>query len=209
MFRKFTLSALLTICSFVIGKYSFATIYVYDGITPLPNPLSLGNGDSLFVATGTYTGSITSFSTGAKITVSDMAIFSPTVFPNTNGNSAQGTMYIYGTFSFSSPFQSNTGFQIINYGVVSLDTVTMRGSGQIWTNNYGAIMNFSRGVLVNSTGGGNTINNYGTLNFSKTLVMTSNAQINNYKNIFVGGEFTVNGGTLENRGRIQTTGTEF
>jgi len=93
-----------------------------------------------------------------------------------------------------------------NYGVVSLDTVTMRGSGQIWTNNFGAVMNFSRGVLVNSTGGGNTFINYGTLNFSKTLEMTSNAQIYNYKTINVGGEFTVNGGTLENRGKLETTG---
>jgi len=206
MFRKLTLSLILTVSAFLIGKFSFATTYVYDGINPLPNPLDLNNGDSLFVATGTYTGSISGFASGAKITVSDMAIFSPTVFPNTNGNSALGTMYVYGTFSFSSPFLSNTGFKLNNYGVVSLDTVTMRGSGQIWTNNFGAVMNFSRGVLVNSTGGGNTFINYGTLNFSKTLEMTSNAQIYNYKNINVGGEFTVSGGTLENRGKLETTG---
>ncbi|HEX6168270.1 MAG TPA: T9SS type A sorting domain-containing protein [Chitinophagaceae bacterium] len=207
MFRKSTLSFILTVFAFAVGKFSFATTYVYDGITPLPNPLALNSGDSLFVATGTYSGNISSFVAGAKITVSDMAIFQPATFPNTNGNSARGTMWVYGTFTFNTTFVSNTLFTLHNYGVVTLGSTTMRGNNQTWTNYYGATINFTSNVVMNGDfGNNNVLNNYGTVNASTNFQMNNGSAFNNYKNFMVAGDFLANGGVLTNEGKLEVVG---
>ena len=207
MFRKLTVSLILTVCAFAVSKISFATTYVYDGINPLPNPLALNSGDSLFVATGTYTGNISSFPSGAKITVSDMAIFQPSNFPNTNGNSARGTMWVYGTFTYNTTFVSNTGFTLHNYGVVTIGNTTMRGNNQTWNNYYGATINFTSSVVMNGDFGNNNIlNNYGTVNASASFQMNSGSAFNNYKNFNVTGDFLANGGMLMNVGKLEVVG---
>ena len=207
MFRKLTVSLILTVCAFAVSKISFATTYVYDGINPLPNPLALNSGDSLFVATGTYTGNISSFPSGAKITVSDMAIFQPSNFPNTNGNSARGTMWVYGTFTYNTTFVSNTGFTLHNYGIVTIGNTTMRGNNQTWNNYYGATINFTSSVVMNGDFGNNNIlNNYGTVNASASFQMNSGSAFNNYKNFNVTGDFLANGGMLMNVGKLEVVG---
>ena len=207
MFRKLTVSLILTVCAFAVSKISFATTYVYDGINPLPNPLALNSGDSLFVATGTYTGNISSFPSGAKITVSDMAIFQPSNFPNTNGNSARGTMWVYGTFTYNTTFVSNTGFTLNNYGVVTIGNTTMRGNNQTWNNYYGATINFTSSVVMNGDFGNNNIlNNYGTVNAGASFQMNSGSAFNNYKNFNVTGDFLANGGMLMNVGKLEVVG---
>jgi len=207
MFRKLTVSLILTVCAFAVSKISFATTYVYDGINPLPNPLALNSGDSLFIATGTYTGNISSFPSGAKITVSDMAIFQPSNFPNTNGNSARGTMWVYGTFTYNTTFVSNTGFTLHNYGIVTIGNTTMRGNNQTWNNYYGATINFTSSVVMNGDFGNNNIlNNYGTVNSSASFQMNSGSAFNNYKNFNVTGDFLANGGMLMNVGKLEVVG---
>jgi hypothetical protein len=207
MFRKLTVSLILTVCAFAVSKISFATTYVYDGINPLPNPLALNSGDSLFIATGTYTGNISSFPSGAKITVSDMAIFQPSNFPNTNGNSARGTMWVYGTFTYNTTFVSNTGFTLHNYGIVTIGNTTMRGNNQTWNNYYGATINFTSSVVMNGDFGNNNIlNNYGTVNASASFQMNSGSAFNNYKNFNVTGDFLANGGMLMNVGKLEVVG---
>jgi len=207
MFRKLTVSLILTVCAFAVSKISFATTYVYDGINPLPNPLALNSGDSLFVATGTYTGNISSFPSGAKITVSDMAIFQPSNFPNTNGNSARGTMWVYGTFTYNTTFVSNTGFTLHNYGIVTIGNTTMRGNNQTWNNYYGATINFTSSVVMNGDFGNNNIlNNYGTVNAGASFQMNSGSAFNNYKNFNVTGDFLANGGMLMNVGKLEVVG---
>ena len=207
MFRKLTVSLILTVCAFAVSKISFATTYVYDGINPLPNPLALNSGDSLFVATGTYTGNISSFPSGAKITVSDMAIFQPSNFPNTNGNSARGTMWVYGTFTYNTTFVSNTGFTLHNYGVVTIGNTTMRGNNQTWNNYYGATINFTSNVVMNGDfGNNNVLNSYGTVNASASFQMNSGSAFNNYKNFNVTGDFLANGGMLMNVGKLEVVG---
>jgi hypothetical protein len=201
MLRKFTFPALLTICSFVVGKFSFATTYVNNGTN---TNYTLNAGDSLYIASGTYTGTISGLnSVSTKITVSDMAIFQPAGFPN----NAVCTMNVYGTAIFNYNIRTNTNFVLNNYGVFSVNgTTVMNGSNQEWINNYGAVLNLNGAVTVNSGTDANSFINYGTINCSSTLTMTAGAQFTNYKNLIVGGEFTVNGGTLENRGKLQTTG---
>jgi len=201
MLRKFTYPALLIIFSFGVGKFTFAITYVNNGTN---TNYTLNAGDSLYIASGTYTGTISGLnSAGAKITVSDMAIFQPAGFPN----NAVCTMNVYGTATFNYNIKTNTNFILNNYGVFSVNgTTSMSGSNQAWTNNYGAFLNLNGAVTVNSGTDANSFINYGTVNCSSTLTMTAGAQVINYKHLIVGGEFTVNGGILENRGKIHTTG---
>ena len=200
MFRKSTLSLLLTVSAFLVGKFSSATTYVDNGTATTYN---LTAADSLYIASGIYTGNIGSFPSGAKITVSDLATFQPASFPN----NAAGTMHVYGTVILGYNIRTNTNFVLNNYGVFSVSgTTTMNGNSQVWTNNYGATINFTGDVTLNSTNEANTMINYGTINFGSMLTMTSGAQFYNYKKIYVTGEFRVNGGVLENRGKLETTG---
>ena len=201
MIRNFTLSVILSLCASLFCKFASAITYVNNGTN---TNYTLNAGDSLYIASGTYTGTISGLnSVSAKITVSDMAIFQPAGFPN----NAVCTMNVYGTAIFDYNLRTNTNFILNNYGVFSVNgTTVMNGSNQAWTNNYGAVLNLNGAVTVNSGTDANSFINYGTINCSSTLTMTAGAQFTNYKNLIVGGEFTVNGGTLENRGKLQTTG---
>jgi hypothetical protein len=135
MVRNFTLSVILSLCASLFCKFANAITYVDNGTS---TTYSLNSGDSLYIASGTYTGIINGFPSGAKITVSGSAIFQPSSmdFPDVHG-----TIYVYGTFQMTTQLRSNSGFTVNNYGVVSLtSTLLMSGSDQIWTNNLGAVM---------------------------------------------------------------------
>jgi len=204
MVRNFTLSVILSLCASLFCKFANAITYVDNGTS---TTYSLNSGDSLYIASGTYTGSITGFPSGAKITVSDLAIFQPSSFPNTNGNSAKGTMWVYGTFTFNNTFLSNDGFTLHNYGTVTLGNTTLKGSGQTWTNHYGGTINFTSDVLMNGDFGNNNVFlNYQTVNCSGNFQMNSGSLVYNYKDFAVTGNYTVNGGTLDNQGKLQVTG---
>ena len=200
MFRKLTLSAILTFCAFLVGKFSFATTYVDNGTATTYN---LNSGDSLYIASGTYTGNISGFPAGAKITVSDLAVFQPSNMPN----NAAGTMYVYGTFTYTSSLTTNTSFTLNNYGMINLASVTLKGNNQTWTNNYGGTINFSGDVLMNGDmGNNNVLINYETINCSGNFQMNSGSTFTNYKDVTVTGNFRVNGGTLSNEGKLDVTG---
>ena len=204
MVRNFTLSVILSLCASLFCKFANGITYVDNGTS---TTYSLNSGDSLYIASGTYTGSITGFPSGAKITVSDLAVFQPSSFPNTNGNSAKGTMWVYGTFTFNNTFLSNDGFTLHNYGTVTLGNTTLKGSGQTWTNHYGGTINFTSDVLMNGDFGNNNVFlNYQTVNCSGNFQMNSGSLVYNYKDFAVTGNYTVNGGTLDNQGKLQVTG---
>ena len=203
MSRNFTLSLFLTVSAFLIGKASFAITYVNNGTNTNYN---LTAADSLYVAMGTYTGNITGFAAGARITVSDLAIFQPASMPN---NSA-GTMYVYGTSSITqTTFRTNTSFTLHNYGMFIVNAnVVINGNNQTWTNNYGAIINFNGDVLMNGNVGdiNNALINYETVNCSGNYQMNSGSLVTNYKDLNVSGNYRVNGGTLNNEGNLLVTG---
>ena len=200
MIRKLALSLLLTVSACAYRQDCFAITYNDFGSSTTYN---LSANDSLHIVSGTYTGNISNFPSGAKISVSDIATFQPIDFPN----GAAGSMFVYGTVIFNYNIRTNTNFQLNNYGIFSVDgTVTMSGNSQMWINNFGAVINFIGAVTVNTTTEANSVLNYGTINSSSTLTMTSGALIVNYKNLNVTGEFRVNGGTLENQGKLYTTG---
>ena len=203
MFRKFTFSFILTVSAFLIGKFSNAAIINDYGSSTTYN---LGASDSLTIVSGTYTGTISGFPAGAKITVTDMAIFQPLSFPN----NAAGTMYNYGTTTLTgTPIRTNTGFKINNYGFFTVNgTTIMNGSNQDWVNNNGALMTFVGNVTMNGDlGDNNALINYGTINANANFQMNSGSQLNNYKNCSISGNALINGGTLSNIGKFETTGS--
>jgi len=205
MTRNFTLSVILSLCASLFCKFASAITYVDNGTS---TTYSLNSGDSLFIATGTYTGNINSFPSGAKITVSDMAIFNPSTFPNTSGNSAAGIMYVYGTFTFTSSLITNTNFTIHNYGTVNLGSVTIKGKDQVWTNHYGGTINFAGDVVMNGAVGddNNAFINYETINCNGNFQMNTGSVFTNYKDFTASGNVKVNGGTLRNEGNLVVTG---
>ena len=204
MFRKLTLSLILTVSAILVGKQSIATDYVWDGTV---NTYNLQSGDNLLIPSGTFTGSITSFPAGATITITDLAVFQPSTFPNTNGNSARGTMWNYGTFTFNTTFVSNTDFTFHNYGMVTLGNTTLRGSGQTWTNYYGGTINFTSDVLMNGDfGNNNHLINYENVTCTGTFQMNSGSAVTNYKDFDITGTLRVNGGALTNEGKLDVIG---
>jgi len=201
MFRKLTLSFILTACVFLVGKFPFAATIIDNGTNTNYN---LTAADSLVIAAGTYTGNITGFPSGAKITV--IATFSPASFPN----NAAGKIYNYGTATLTgTPIRTNTNFALNNYGVFTINgTTIMNGKDQLWTNNYGGIINFSNDVTMNGNVGddNNVLINYETINSTGVFKMNSGSSITNNKDFNVTGTFQINGGTFNNYGRLDVTG---
>lgn len=204
MFYKPTLSLLQLAFAFLLCNYAKAVTYVDNGTS---NPYTLNAGDSLFIATGIYTGNIGGFATGAKITVSDLAIFQPTGMNHPN---VHGTMYVYGTFIMNNPnFRTNTDFTLYNYGTVQINNqTTMSGQNQLWFNSFGANMYFVGNVTMNGGVGdnNNVLINYENIECSGNFQMNSGSYFTNNKEFSAAGSFTVNGGTFDNYGQFDITG---
>lgn len=204
MFRKPSLSFLHLAFAFILCNYARAVTYVDNGTS---NPYTLNAGDSLFIASGTYTGNIGGFAAGAKITVSDLAIFQPTGmnFPN-----VRGTMYVYGSFIMNNAnFRTNTGFTIYNYGTVQINNqTTMSGQDQYWFNSFGANMYFVGDVIMNGSLGddNNILTNYSNIECSGNFQMNSGSRLINNKEFSAVGDFLLNGGTYDNYGQFDITG---
>ena len=204
MIRNFTLSFLLVLPAILITSQSSAINYNnFGGITPY----SLNAGDSLTIVSGNYTGLISSFPAGAKVTVLTGATFnpSPLSFPN-SGSAAKGTIYVYGTFKYDGNIVTNTGFTLYNHNLTWITgTTKMNGDNQVWNNFFGATIKFDGAVTINTTNG---INNSGTLSFGNNLLMSgTTAFIINKNVITIAGNFQNNGGILENFGRLQVAGS--
>lgn len=199
MIRNFTLIPLFCIITSLISNPASSTVYIDNGSSATYNLLA---GDSLNIASGTFTGTISGFVASAKISVASGAIFQPAsmAFPNVHG-----TMYVYGTFKMTSQLRTNSNFTLHNYGVVwASSTTLMNGSTQVWNNYYGALLRFDGDAQMNTD---NSIINLGTMTCGANLIMTMTTSITNKKVITVAGNYLNSGGTLTNEGRFQTTGS--
>ena len=199
MNRNSTLLALISLLASVFCSQSSATTYIDNGSAATYN---LNAGDSLYIASGTFTGTISGFPAGAKIAVASGAVFQPASidFPNIHG-----TMYIYGSFKMTSPLRTNSGFTLHNYGVVLVTATTlMSGSGQVWNNYFGALLKLDGDVTMTND---NSIVNLGTVTCGANLTMTGTTTIINKNVITVAGDYLNSGGTFTNQGRFQTTGS--
>jgi len=202
MSRRLTLSLILAVFALIVGKFSAANLITNNGGS---TPYTLANGDTLFIASGTYTGDINGIASGATIIVSNLADFQPASLPN----NTVGTIYVYGTFKYTSSLTTNTNFKLHNYGMVTLASLTVKGKDQVWTNFYGGIINFTGDVLMNGTlveDDNNVLINYETINCTANFQMNSGARFTNYKDFLQTGNFRVNGGTLRNEGNLVVTG---
>jgi len=201
MNRNSTLIILLSLLGSAFCKSSSATVYIDNGTATNYNLLA---GDSLYIASGTYTGNITGFATGAKIAVASGAVFQPTSIASPN---MHGTLYVYGTFKYTSATQlkTNTDFTLHNYGTVWItSSVQMNGSNQVWNNYFNATIKMDADVDMTNN---NAINNQGFMTFGANLTMTGTTSITNKNTITVAGDYVNNGGTFINQGKFETTGS--
>ena len=201
MNRNSTLIVALSLLASVFYNTSSATVYIDNGTA---TDYDLLAGDSLYIASGTYTGNITGFATGAKIAVASGAIFQPASIASPN---MHGTLYVYGTFKYTSATQlkTNSDFTLHNYGIVWItSSVQMNGSNQVWNNYFNATIKMDADVQMTNN---NAIVNQGTMTFGANLTMTGTTSITNKLNITVAGNYQNNGGTFINYGKFQTTGS--
>jgi hypothetical protein len=209
MFRKLTLSFFLTVSAFAFSNFSFANLITVNGGS---TAYSLNANDTLFIASGTYTGTVSGLSSANNptIIVAGGATFQPTLLNPTNGVVCK--MFIYGTFTYNQPLTTNTNFSINVYagGVANFNnTVDTKGKDQVWTNNIGGTMNFAGIVTINggtASDDNNVFYNYETINATANFIMKSGSKFYNYKDFNVTGNYTANGGILDNQGNFVVSG---
>ncbi len=195
MIRNFTLTAITTILFSAISVAQ--NTYVDNGSA---TAYSLNNGDSLYIAGGTFTGSVNSFNSGAKITVASGAAFQPQTFSN-----PKGTIYIYGTARLLNGLNSNNDFKVNNYGALWVSgDAQLNGNGQLWQNQLGATLKFDNNVTVNNS---NSIVSNGTITIGGNFTLNSNASLTNNHTIAIGGSFIANGATINNNSLLQSSGS--
>jgi hypothetical protein len=173
------------------------TTYVNNGTSTNYN---LVYGDSLFINSGTYTGEIQAFNSGANITVAAGAIFKPAKFSN-----ARGRLTIHGTAKFANDFTPSAGFTIFNYGVLTvIEELDLNGSTQTWVNNYGASMTFDEKLTLNNNA---SILNDGIIINKDNLTLNASSSFTNNNSLTIDGNFTMNSNAhFNNGGKLQTTG---
>ena len=149
--------------------------------------------DVLFVDTGTYTGAINNFPSGAVICVDAGAVFQPAAL---NGSVA-GSIYVRGTATFPGGGLSG-GFLLDNYGSVSFPS-GLNANGAITINNFSGAM-----LTANSPNWQGTLTNLGTVTFSNTFNENSGT-IDNRSQLTIDGNANLNG-DLVNSGRVDIQG---
>lgn len=197
MHRNSTLSlATLFVTSLFATTLTAQQTFVNNGN---PATYNLQNGDSLYIASGTYTGKVIAFNTGAKITVASGATFQPEVFDN-----PKGSLLVYGIAKFTT-LNTNDGFKYTNYGMLwTTGSVNFNGHNQTWINQFGATMRFDAGFTINNA---NILINKGTI-ISGSVTLNTNASLTNKYTITITGSMTTNTSTtLINEGLLQTSGS--
>ncbi len=196
MISKSTLFACLCACTFLVSHKASATNYTFTTGTPVVN-YTLFAGDSLSIASGTYTGQISSSSTTAKIRVAPGANFNP------SSMDFLGSLWIYGKAKLPKINGYASGLKIMNYGIVEV-TGNAFVTGGTLTNYYGAVINFDGGLtfMLNSA----TLINIGFINI-KGDVYFGNAVLTNTGNFVGDGDIKLDlSSTITNTGKLYSKG---
>lgn len=197
MNRISTLSVLIVSLLQAIQATS-QTTYVNTGNSTTYN---LGSGDSLYIKSGTYTGSINSFHENAKITVAAGASFNPSSF-----NNPKGDLTVYGSAKFTTMNSANK-FDLKNHGSTEITgSTSMNGGEQDWNNFFGATLRFGGTVMMNSDA---VMVNNGTIIAASTFTMNNGSEFTNNNLITITGSFVSNGGALINLGKLESGGITF
>lgn len=166
----------------------------------------LNAGDSLSIASGTYTGQVNSNSSTAKITVAQNANFNPSSFE------FLGTLRVFGAARLPRINGYSAGLKVINSGVINVTGQTYVTGGTI-TNNYGASMNLTG--LAQFQNGSATLANKGTINATGGMyfgngVLTNNGNIVSQLDLnFDANSNITNSGKLHTRTTLVVQNTTF
>ncbi|MGC4036646.1 MAG: T9SS type A sorting domain-containing protein [Chitinophagaceae bacterium] len=168
------------------------TTYVDNGTS---TTYTLGNGDSLYIKTGTFTGTINTWVSGSKITVAQNATFKPSSFSDNKSK-----VIVYGIATLPS-LNTNAGFGLTNFGTITVTgDAAMNGGAQTWTNNFGATITFKGNFAMNYDG--SSFVNNGTVNANADFYLYSTSTITNTNVISVTGDFKTSKGIVNNGGRF-------
>ncbi|MBX3242728.1 MAG: T9SS type A sorting domain-containing protein [Chitinophagaceae bacterium] len=155
-------------------------------------------GDSLYIASGTYTGTINCWVANTKITVAAGASFQPAAI---NGYRSR---YIVNGTAILPNLNSGAGFQLYNYG-----TVTFTGSAAVNSeasiyNYHDASLSFAGNFAINSS---SYFQNNGQVNISGSFNVNSSSTIHNTMAISMGGNFSISNGQVTNSGLFFAAGS--
>ena len=157
---------------------------------------TLNSGDSLTIVSGTYTGNISKFLAGAKITVLPGAVFNPSMFKN-----PAGTLNNYGVTTLSSNVPANAGFSLINSGTITFQANATITGVTSFTNIKGGTVIFKSNFTLSN---GSSLQNDGVIYFEQnfTTSVPSTAVNNNTMrstgNFVIDDVFTNNGWIYSN-----------
>ncbi len=201
MIRISTLSILFASILFSTSINS-QTTYVNNGNSAT---YILFSGDSLHIASGTYTGIILNWQEGAKISVADGANFKPIL------SYYLGRIYVYGSATLSSINGQSSSFYLKNYGNITVTGDTYLGNSAKLENNYGATITFNGGVNFNNS----TLINNGTIlakddwYSGSSSVLTNNNLFTVEGNLQVNGSVSTNGGTFYTKKKLTLSNATF
>jgi len=158
---------------------------------------TINNGDSLYIKSGTFTGSINSWQQGGKITVAEGASFSPSTF-----GYFQGTIIVRGQAVLPALDGQSARFTISNYGKTTINGTTYLGGNATFNNAYGALLTLNGSVNFNSS---NLVND-GIIRIKSALYMGSSSSLINNNIIEVSGNLEFNNTRINNLGKLYTSG---
>lgn len=181
-----------------------ATIYNDNGSS---NTYNLYNGDVLNIKSGTYTGRIQTFESGATIKVMAGATLKPDVIKFPHGNIINsGTTILSFPASTPDEFDPLAGFGLDNYGRVQITGKTYTNGEEIWINRFGATIELMGVAEFNP---GVDLTNNGTIISNANLFIHGNTKFLNNNIMDAKGNVSFNGGATINKGTIQAKGSIY
>ncbi len=198
---------------FLSGKGVSQTTYVNHGTATSYN---FQAGDSLYIASGTFTGSISSWVAGTKITVAPGAVFKPS-----SVNGYRSIYRVYGSAVLPN-LGTAEGFELYNYGTTTFTGNAQTHSRSVYYNHPDANMHFKGGFSnwsdhtsfqnegnvyvagnLDLGGSGATLTNQGLLYVEGSFTLHSGTSFNNSCRLIAESGITFYGGsTIQNNGLI-------
>ncbi|SEC74442.1 Thrombospondin type 3 repeat-containing protein [Maribacter dokdonensis] len=152
---------------------------------------NLNSGETLCITSGTFSGNINNFPSGATIYVSNGATFSPSNF-----NNPSGTLINCGTLNFNG-INLNSGFRIENYNIANFNSSVNLNGTTTWVNGLNANVNFNSNFNLNNN---STFTNNGKVTATQEFATGSGSTFTNNDELeTINGNFNP-GGKVDNYG---------
>ncbi|HRN55608.1 MAG TPA: T9SS type A sorting domain-containing protein [Agriterribacter sp.] len=195
MKRSFTLVLFTVFLSIYFSPVYTQTTYIDNGSS---NTYNLQTGDSLYISQGTFTGKITDWAQGGKITIAAGAAFKPS-----SVGGYRSKYVVYGSAVLPS-MQTEAGFGLENYGVITINGNTQINSGaQTWMNATYASLHISGTLQINSSAAGSTFTNNGEVTIGNGFSSYAAVTIVNRSNFLVSKSFAFGAtGQFQNEGYL-------